>query len=214
MQYFQKLNLPYPLKDQNSYNQLLEEKKIPASGQTLNCINDYDTGLGNYQLYVNQDLIKIFDSLNLTPFQVIVFGWADKKLGKTFVHSDIILNEEGNWEDFPAAINWELVPSYIKMDWYDPTGIESFDPNTANYAPYQFRGRKYGAKLNKDAAGLTLLESYIATFGTPALLRTDIPHQVKSISLAQKRMCLSIRFPKYQIASYADALEIFKDHII
>ena len=214
MQYFQKLNLPYPLKDQNSYNQLLEEKKIPASGQTLNCINDYDTGLGNYQLYVNQDLIKIFDSLNLTPFQVIVFGWADKKLGKTFVHSDIILNEEGNWEDFPAAINWELVPSYIKMDWYDPTGIESFDPNSANYAPYQFRGRKYGAKLNKDAAGLTLLESYIATFGTPALLRTDIPHQVKSISLAQKRMCLSIRFPKYQIASYADALEIFKDHII
>jgi len=214
MHYFQKLNLPYRLKDQNSYNQLLEEKKLPASRQTLNRINNYDTGLTNWQRYVNQELIKIFESLNLTPFHVIAFGWTDKKSSKTYVHSDIILNEEGKWEDYPAAINWELVPSHIKMDWYDPTGVESFEPNAADYNTYQFQGRKYGAELNKDAGSLKLLESYIATTGIPALLRTDIPHQVASLSLKQQRMCLSIRFPKHQIASYADALEIFKDYII
>ena len=42
MQYFQKLNLPYPLKDNNSYKYFLDIKELPVSRQTLGRINNYE----------------------------------------------------------------------------------------------------------------------------------------------------------------------------
>lgn len=214
MQYFQKLNLPYPLKDNNSYKYFLDIKELPVSRQTLGRINNYDTGVDDWQSHINPNLISIFSSLGISPLQIVAFGSKDKKSSKTFIHSDIVLNQDREWEDFPAAINWELVPSHTKMDWYDPTDVEAFKPDTNDYIPGQLQGIKYGSKLNKDPDNLKLLESYIPIVGVPALIRSDIPHQVKSISLAQKRMCLSIRFPKHQITSYADALYVFKDYLL
>lgn len=162
----------------------------------------------DFRKLLNPDLVAALTELQLDIHYVVVFGSQDLDSFTTFIHTDIEETTDGTCHLVPCAINWELAPADVSFSWYDTkdsTPILSRAPNDD-----KTHGQHFITKNNKDASTFDLLETYRPRFQTPALVRTDIAHQVTYIPNTIPRISLSLRFSVAQISTWQQALEIFE----
>lgn len=176
--------------------------------------------------YLTPDIKTIFQTLNILPDALVVFGHQNDinfKLNAV-VHSDIRLIKN-NWVDSPCAINWEITDSEANFSWWDVYGAKKCYPSP--YDEYNLisppsspdylerllgSGIHYTSWNNKDYKSYRILETCVLNKQYPILIRTDIPHSVE-YSGFKDRISISLRFSPDKISDWKSALKIFNNLI-
>jgi len=204
MSYYKKLKLPFPLKDADTLEKLVELKKNPNNSLSL-----YQTVISDGEQYLNIDLLKIFEQLQLDINVILFLGFPDNRSFDQALHVDIEF-DGGQWQPMCCAINWEFNLSYITMSWYENSiNLLQIEPAIDVSQTGMYRGRHFGHRGNKSTDGFTLLDTYYPTMDAPVLIRTDVPHKVIMHPKESRRLCLSLRFSN--IHTWEHAQKIFEN---
>ena len=199
MLYYKELDLPSdPLTAAGRFELSQLREKTPT----------YKFEPDNFDKLLNPDLVSALNKLQLDIHYFVVFGAQDLDPFTTFIHTDVEETSDGVWHLVPCAINWELAPADVSFSWYDTKGATPIPSRAPNNN--KTHGQHFVTKNNKDASGFDLLDTYRPKLQTPALVRTDIAHQVTYIPNTILRASLSLRFSIAQISTWQQALEIFE----
>lgn len=186
----------------------------------------YIYATNHFKDYLNPSLINIFDSLNISPDTLVIFGHENDRDFhlRPMIHSDIRFCKN-SWIDSPCAINWEITDSTAQFYWWDVKGAKKCYPpawNDTQYFPppdsdsyfekLLASGIHYTKWMNFNSENYSRIDSCMLNNKHPILIRTDIPHSVE-YSNFKDRISVSLRFPVEQISSWDSAVEIFKNLI-
>lgn len=212
------LNFPNsPIRTEN-LRQLLINKKNKRGKRSYIYVDQ------NFKDYLTTDITNIFQSLNIFPNTLVIFGHVNDAnyKQKSLVHSDIIYQNE-KWYDIPCAINWEITNTMANFYWWDVKDSKKCYPppwSEEEYLPpmgsdyYLERvlgsGIHYKKWLNNETDDYSVLENSILNKNNPMLIRTDVPHSVEYANYVD-RISISLRFSLTQIPDWKSALEIFKN---
>lgn len=146
--------------------------------------------------YINPELIKFLDTLNLQVTYVESFFKNRGHTGKGDVHVDC---EGGNY----VKLNWVFGAGESLMCWYEPK--DNLQKSTC-ISPTKTSFLKY------KEFEVNLIES--APIKNPTIVQVGIPHNV--INVTENRLCISVVICTKGIkqrVSMQQALDIFKDYI-
>ena len=144
--------------------------------------------------YLNNEIFKFFDLLNLNLFLVEVFYKSPGDTGG--IHVDVIIG------DF-TKLNWVYGGGDSKMNWYKPFDNKHIvlQKTTAN-TPYISYSRHQVEKIED-----TIIKN-------PTLVQVGVPHDVSNVT--EDRFCISFVFRDNitnRRLTMAESLERFKDYI-
>jgi len=145
--------------------------------------------------YLNEKIVKFFDSLDLTIFFVETFFKTPSKSGG--IHID------AGGGDY-TKLNWVFGGGDSKMGWYEPID-KKFKPifKTSAGTPYISYTRNQVTEIEK-----TVIKN-------PTLVQVGIPHNVFDVT--EDRFCVSILFKNKinnQKPTMVESVQIFKQYII
>lgn len=204
--FFQELNLPFPINDEVK-EKILEIKRKSEYRPYLFLTRDPEK-------FLNEQIIKIFSDINLWPDTLIVFGHVDNVdygSPKPVIHSDIIYTDSV-WKKVPFAINWDSEEINPTLKWWDTSGLREIYPSDfSNNDIFKYGNAiHYGNRMNRDISKMKCLEKYIIKKSKAVMIRTEVPHSVSYKSGFSSRSSVSLRFPLDKISSWKSALEIFR----
>jgi hypothetical protein len=169
---------------------------------------------------INDDIISLFKSLNLTPNMIVLFGSVHKirTLNQIIVHTDLYKKHD-QWVKPVCSVNWELGQTDSDIHWFDTSECteEPIDENAIKKYPNNlFYGKTYlKNEKNTFPTGAKLLESVsLSSTSFPILFRTDIAHGVSYKTNSVPRFMISIRFDIDEIPSWEKAIDIFSEYIL
>jgi hypothetical protein len=146
--------------------------------------------------YINPELVKFFDTLNLQVTYLASFFKNRGHTGSGCVHVD---DEGGDY----VKLNWVFGAGESLMCWYEPK--DNFNKSISINVAKRFYVHYEDFEVN-------LIES--APIKNPTIVQVGIPHNI--INVTEDRLCISVvicikgsrnRLPMQQ------ALDIFKDYI-
>lgn len=169
---------------------------------------------------INEDIISLFNSLNLNPNMIILFSsiYKVRSLDQIIVHTDLY-KKNNTWVKPVCSVNWELGPTDSEICWFDTSECieDLIDENkTKDYPNNLFYGKTYRTnEKNSLPIGAKLIESVQLSFSSfPILFRTDIAHGVSYKTNSVSRFVVSVRFDIDEISTWDQAIDIFSKHII
>jgi hypothetical protein len=183
--------------------------------------DQYSRNVDEIDRYLNDEVLTQFDALGIRPNFFCVFcniGTAEQNVyGASAIHYDLSWYQN-RWDTHYFAVNWEIVPSLAKFNWYDPKKVTPVPPPQQTpkdqYNAY-LTGMHYGTRFNKNPDGMDLSESLQIPCRTPFLARTDVPHQITYKTVDnQPRMNVSVRFDVATARSWAQAVALFNPLIM
>jgi len=207
MQFYRRLQLPSNPVRLEKIEELIQSKKTH-----VHAIN-YQTNHYNPKDFLTSELIEIFQQLGVEPENLAHFGSPKNSTGGSRLHIDLV-NKNYTWVTVPFAINWDLTPGTLDLSWYDTTGLTVFPPTDEHLRTCDTGGIRFGYTSWDDKHDLVPIETLSFERNTPYLVRTDVPHQTRYMSLDPVRVSVSLRFPPHIISSWQQALEIFKPIIV
>jgi hypothetical protein len=175
------LNLDIPL-----FKNGVSENDVPKLPMKALVIDDY----------INPELVKFFDTLNLHITYLASFFKKRGHTGKGSVHVD------ATGGDY-VKLNWVFGAGESLMCWYEPKDNfnKSISINVANTSYVQYEDFE-----------VNLIDS--APIKNPTIVQVGIPHNV--INATEDRLCISvvicIKGSENRVPMQV-ALDIFKDHI-
>jgi hypothetical protein len=191
MQYYQELNLPQNPLAADSVEQLHILKASAEPGYQYHTLIVDDAVINSL---LSKELMDIFQSLGAVPRSLIYFGLLGRQQHKTFFHSD--LSSDGTqWLPHPFALNWELTPGETINEWWDAGDAPVFVPPEIRPANYVGGAHIY-SRGNRESHDAKLLATYQSSSQSAFLIKTNIPHRVRSNTTAESRMCISVRFDR------------------
>jgi hypothetical protein len=208
------LDLPFPVK-QDKVAELYE--KINSWISSLDGSAAYIYALEDYELFISDELKTIFNQLNVFPEAMLFFVdfSTRKSRQKNWIHSDIVNVNNEQWVKVPFALNFELTKSKVVFNWFENINdLKEVMPQTfeADLRSKWSSGIHYEYHGNGDTSQFASIDSYEMT--SPALVRTNIPHNVSFEKVSQYRLGLSFRFPQNQLATIEAAAEVFSQHSV
>jgi hypothetical protein len=204
MKNYHRLALPTNLFKNTEF---LKPKKY-ASGYTVT---------QNYQELLSDDLLSVFQSLNLKIKCIIVFSVNDSSTSPEhrMVHSDVYF-ENNVWNPYTCGINWEINNTTNKIMWWDTKDAPAIPPHIMEkYHPVfkRLAGIHYGDRRVQFGEGNYKKLDEVNIKNQPVLIRTNIPHSTVYHSETDLRVSVSIRFEEHW-DTWEQAVEIFKPLIV
>jgi len=174
----------------------------------------------------NSDVLEIFKNLNITPYCVVIPKWKVDMISTpqelttsrfcTPIHSDYF-QINGHRYSYPCAINWELNnDAYVTWSFWNAHNNENVSYQNETFAaqigPLPFN-KTYlnGTRFDEKS---TLLEQVDLQPFTPYLVNTSMPHCVEFNVPSERRLALSLRFNIEDIATWEQAVQIFKNYFV
>ena len=192
-----------------------------ALDELLSIKKGYRHVFTDFKKYLTEESNMLFDSLNIHPNVLILFGHTNNSQQSNFspiVHTDVI-RENNILVKVPFAINYELFESNSIMKWFNINSATEIYPTTYPIDQINSENSKndyiYGSGIhydsfrNKDSTNYTCLESCQLPVNKQILFRNDIPHAAFYPAGCETRISASIRFPLDEIKSYEEAVSIF-----
>jgi len=202
--YFKELSLPHNVLVESEISNMAVQKTVAP---------DYITIHYDVQRFINPNVVKILQTLGLTPTFFVHFGLLGKQQNQSSIHADIAWKTD-HWHHVPFAINWEITPGLARMEWWDTKDTELFygyrQPDNYVDDPKLFLNGLHPGENNKAFDRYELLNTLEFTTGKPYLLRTDIPHSLYYNTPAPQRICISLRFPWTSADTWNEAVELFR----
>lgn len=198
MSYYLKLNLPAnPLR----YSAELESQRTITGGYNL--VKPAEI--------LSDEILAIFDAMNLKPRFVSLFGRNDKNssLADRLIHTDLAMTADGTWRKMLFGINWEIEDSHNEFSWWDMSKIKEAwpDEELSEHSKYKLlNGIHYIARghmgVPEEAVQLdaTIIDC-------PTLVRTDTPHLTIYKSPTHKRLGISVRFDESNFNTWDDVVK-------
>ena len=219
MDCFKEINLPTPLSAAGL--QTLTEMKMNGIN-TSSPDSNFTSTVEDVDQYLNPDLHKVFNELNLHPNSLRLIGHVNDFLPawRTFVHVDQYFNF--NLKKFvtvPFSINWELTEAKPVLYWWDVGNAQRHYPGAnhrvANLSAIHDRSIQFGHwERKKETLHYKLLDQYNVKKDQAILLNTSVPHSSYYEVNTDSRITVSIRFPIEEIATWDEAVKIFADYLL
>lgn len=170
----------------------------------------------NYQELLSDELLQLFDQMQLKVKCLVVFSLNDKTTvaNHRVIHSDVYYTGT-EWKHYMCGINWEINCTKNTMFWWDtkdaaaimPDFIERYHPIFKNLGGVHYIKRgQFGHSDQFTCIEETMIEN------CPTLVRTDIPHSTLYHSDTDYRVSVSIRFHETW-NSWEEAVEVFSSLI-
>jgi hypothetical protein len=202
-----KLNLPsFPLKS-DKVDELLNN-------------SNFRLIITDYKSVINDQLLQIFESLNLEADHVIIFKQhhpAERSIERSLAHIDVVY-DNNEWIKVPCVINWEIFPTNIKWIYLKPTGDHKIIypelEKITNPDQLLHNGIHYVKRHHVGIDNFEIEDSfeYSGPCG-PTLFKTNKFHAV-SYSAENNRMSVSIRFKVTSLTSWESAVSKFSNYIL
>jgi hypothetical protein len=172
---------------------------------------------------LTDEVLGIFDNLNLVPSQFIFFCRANKEVDATnrVIHYDIVRTDpkpwtesdpvdKKTWKKAICGLNWEVTGSHCEFSWWNMDAVKPAPPERTGI-PIKFDYLNSVHYVKRGTFGIPegaiKLDQVLLT-ARPTLLRTELPH-LTTYHGDNIRIGASLRFEETW-NSWEEAVEKFK----